>query len=134
MNENIKFRVYANEGEIVVCEQGCVEMNLSHRPTDLYSDIKLVLAFDDKSELGTVGDCIVRPDFYKWGLFETGEGFVLMRFDFHVHWLFWAGTYPNGKSIVPCVRFADAIRYKTKAKALVALAVLNVDKEYLSYG
>lgn len=134
MKRNVKFLIKAIEGEVVsVTGKGNPYSKLLQRGTDIYQEPKLVLSFNPLSGRGTIGDCIVRPDDYRWGAFEAGDGFVLMRFDFHVGWLFWAGTYPNGKAIKPCVRFSDAIRY-SKAKAMVALAILNVDKKEMIHG
>lgn len=128
MKRNVEFLIKAYEGEVVsVTENGRPYSKLM-RVSDMYQDPKLVLSFNPTSGNGSLGDCIFRPENYKWGAFEAGDGVVLMRFDLHVGWLFWAGTYPNGKSIKPCVRFSDAIRY-SKAEAMVALAVLNVDKK-----
>ena len=134
MKRNVKFLIKADEGEVVsVTDGGLPHSKLLQRGTDIHHTPKLVVSFNSTSGKGSLGDCIVRPDNYKWGAFESGDGLVLMRFDFHVGWLFWAGTYSNGKSIKPCVRFSDAIRY-SKAKAMVALAVLNVDKKETENG
>tara|TARA_R100000951_G_scaffold28237_1_gene24231 strand:- start:8551 stop:8958 length:408 start_codon:yes stop_codon:yes gene_type:complete len=134
MKRHVKFLIKADEGEVVsVTGTGRPYAKLLQRGSDMYRDPRLVLSFNPESGKGSLGDCIVRPDDYKWGAFESGDGVVLMRFDFHVGWLFWAGTYPNGKSIKPCVRFSDAIRY-SKAKAMVALAILNVDKKEMIHG
>ena len=134
MEHNVKFLIKALEGEVVsVNHDGLPHIKSLHRGTDIHRRSKLVVSFNPTSGKGSLGDCIVRPDNYKWGAFESGDGVVLMRFDWHVGWLFWAGTYANGKSIKPCVRFSDAIRY-SKAKAMVALAVLNVDKKEIANG
>lgn len=134
MKRNVKFLIKANEGEVVcVTDNGRPYSKLLQRGSDIYQEPKLVLSFNATSGKGSLGDCIVRPDNYKWGAFEATDGIVLMRFDFHVGWLFWAGTYPNGKAIKPCVRFSDAIRY-SKAKAMVAMAILNVDKKEMIHG
>ena len=135
MKRNVKFLIKANEGEVVcVTDNGRPYSKLLQRGSDIYQEPKLVLSFNATSGKGSLGDCIVRPDNYKWGAFEATDGIVLMRFDFHVGWLFWAGTYPNGKAIKPCVRFDEAILYETKAAAMVALAVLNVDKKEYANG
>jgi len=134
MKRNVKFLIKASEGGVVgVNDNGQPFCTVHLIGSDIYHSPRLVLSFNPISGKGSLGDCIVRPDNYKWGAFEAGDGFVLMRFDFHVGWLFWAGTYPNGKAIKPCVRFSDAIRY-SKAKAMVALAILNVDKKEMIHG
>ena len=135
MKKNVKFLIEAHEGEVVsITDEGKPYGKLLQRGTEIYRDPKLVLAFDRNTGLGTIGDCVVRPDNYKWGAFEASDGLIIMRFDFHVGWLFWAGTYPDGKAIKPCVRFDEAIRYETKAAAIVALAILNVDKKEYANG
>ena len=132
--KTVVFKIKARAGQIVLQDER------GHADTILHSNVfgnkklKLVLSFNHAHSIGDIGDCIVLPHKHEWGMFETQNGFVLMRCDFHVGWLFWAGTYPNGKSIVPCVRFDDAIEYKTKAAAMVALAVLNVDKKEMING
>lgn len=125
----VTFRVPAREGQIVVPDGEGHPYTVLHCNASRHADMKLVLSFNQGHSIGDVGDCIVRPREHEWGMFETQNGFVLMRSDFHVGWLFWGGCYPNGKSIKPCVRFDEAIEYKTKAEAMVALAVLNVDKK-----
>lgn len=132
--KTVTFRVPAREGQIVVPDEHGHPYTVLHFNAFRYSDMKLVLSFNRDSSIGIVGDCVVRPTNHDWGIFETHNGFVLMRSDFHVGWLFWCGCYPNGKAIKPCVRFDDAIEYKTKASAMVALAVLNVDKKEMING
>lgn len=126
MKRDVTFRVRASEGQIVVTDEKGNPYTVLHCNVFNYADLKLVLGFNKETATGTLGDCVVRPTNHDWGIFETLDGFVLVRSDFHVGWLFWSGTYPDGVSIVPCVRFDDAIQYKTKAAAMVALAVLNI--------
>lgn len=135
MERNVEFLYDCRVGDIVLQNlEGQVFGNAYNPPSRHvnYCKSKLVISYNPTSCLGSLGDCIVLPIGISWGAYEAEDGIVLVRFSYSVGWLFWGGTYHDGKSIRTVVRLDNATRFE-RSKVKAVLAILNVDfKETVS--